>query len=275
MDVNGPIRVLVAKPGLDGHDRGALVVAQGLRDAGMEVIYTGLRQSAEQIVRAALDEDVDCIGLSSLSGAHMALFSAVLDELRRAGGDDILVIGGGVIPPEDAAELRRRGLAAVFTPGSPIRDMADFIRENVRRSGAAPAPPLAIDHVGIAVENIAEALLFYERQLGCRLEAQEDIPAQQVRVALLRVGDAHIELLEPLGDDSPVAKFLRVRGPGMHHLAYLVDDVAAWLARARADGLQVLDDAPRPGAAHRLVGFVHPKSASGVLTEYCQVVEDH
>ena len=274
--MSGPIRVLVAKPGLDGHDRGALVVAQGLRDAGMEVVYTGLRQSAEQIVRAALDEDVDCIGLSSLSGAHMALFPAVLDELRRAGGDDILVVGGGVIPAEDAQELRKMGLAAVFTPGSPIRDMAEFIQRNVRRpSRPSATPPLAIDHVGIAVENISDALVFYEQQLGCRLESREDIPAQKVRVALLRVGEAHIELLEPLGDDSPVAKFLRARGPGMHHLAYLVDDVAAWLARAKADGLRVLDDEPRPGAGRRLVGFVHPKSASGVLTEYCQAVDDH
>ncbi len=275
MVVDGPIRVLVAKPGLDGHDRGALVVAQGLRDAGMEVIYTGLRQSAEQIVRAALDEDVDCIGLSSLSGAHMALFSAVLDELRRAGGEDILVIGGGVIPPDDAAELKRRGLAAVFTPGSAIRDMADFIRKNVRRPSAAPVSPAALDHVGIAVESIAEALLLYGRHFGFRVEAQEELPAQNVRVALLRAGDVHLELLESLCDDSPVAKFLRTHGPGLHHLAYRVDDVAKWLARAKADGMRVLDETPRPGAGHRLVGFVHPKGVHGVLTEYCQVVEDH
>ncbi|WP_282201195.1 cobalamin B12-binding domain-containing protein [Collibacillus ludicampi] len=127
------IRVLVAKPGLDGHDRGALVIAQGLRDAGMEVIYTGLRQTPAQIVAAAIQEDVDVIGLSSLSGAHMELFPQVVRLLREHGADDILVIGGGVIPDEDVELLKKEGIAAVFTPGTPISVTVDFIREHVRR----------------------------------------------------------------------------------------------------------------------------------------------
>jgi methylmalonyl-CoA mutase, C-terminal domain len=127
------IRVLVAKPGLDGHDRGALVIAQGLRDAGMEVIYTGLRQTPAQIVAAAIQEDVDVIGLSSLSGAHMELFPEVVRLLREHGADDILVIGGGVIPDEDIDLLIKEGIAAVFTPGTPISVTAEFIREHVRR----------------------------------------------------------------------------------------------------------------------------------------------
>ncbi|GAX91883.1 cobalamin B12-binding domain-containing protein [Effusibacillus lacus] len=127
------IRVLVAKPGLDGHDRGALVIAQGLRDAGMEVIYTGLRQTPEQIVAAAIQEDVDVIGLSSLSGAHMELFPEVVRLLQAQGIDDILVIGGGVIPDEDIEPLKQSGIAAVFTPGTPIQETADFIRAHVKR----------------------------------------------------------------------------------------------------------------------------------------------
>jgi methylmalonyl-CoA mutase C-terminal domain/subunit len=133
MMIERKIRVLVAKPGLDGHDRGALVIAQGLRDAGMEVIYSGLRQTPAQIVAAAIQEDVDVIGLSSLSGAHMELFPQVVRLLREHGADDILVIGGGVIPDEDVELLKKEGIAAVFTPGTPISVTVDFIREHVRR----------------------------------------------------------------------------------------------------------------------------------------------
>lgn len=127
------IRVLVAKPGLDGHDRGALVIARGLRDAGFEVIYTGLRQTPEQIVAAAIQEDVNVIGLSSLSGAHLELFPEVVRLLSEQGADDILVIGGGVIPDEDIPVLKQAGIAAVFTPGTPIQETAQFIRDNVKR----------------------------------------------------------------------------------------------------------------------------------------------
>jgi methylmalonyl-CoA mutase C-terminal domain/subunit len=120
------LRVLVAKPGLDGHDRGAKVVARALRDAGVEVIYTGLHQTPEQIVEAAIQEDVDAIGLSCLSGAHMTLFSRVMDILKEKGIDDIVVTAGGIIPDEDATKLQELGVAAVFGPGTPLRDIIEF-----------------------------------------------------------------------------------------------------------------------------------------------------
>ena len=124
-----PIRVLVAKPGLDGHDRGAKVVAAALRDAGMEVIYTGLHQTPEMIASAAVQEDVDVVGLSILSGAHMTLFPRVRDLLREAGRDDVLVTGGGIIPKEDMDELRRLGIGQLFGPGTPTSDLADYIKK--------------------------------------------------------------------------------------------------------------------------------------------------
>jgi methylmalonyl-CoA mutase, C-terminal domain len=124
-----PIRVLVAKPGLDGHDRGAKVVAAALRDAGMEVIYTGLHQTPEMIANAAVQEDVDVVGLSILSGAHMTLFPRVRDLLREAGRDDILITGGGIIPREDMEELRRKGIGQLFGPGTPTSDLADYIKK--------------------------------------------------------------------------------------------------------------------------------------------------
>ena len=125
------IRVLVAKPGLDGHDRGAKVIARALRDAGMEVIYTGIRQTPEMIVEAALQEDVDVIGLSILSGAHMELFPAIFRGLRDRGMDDVLVVAGGIIPAEDRHALEEMGVMGVFGPGSPTPEIADFIRRAV------------------------------------------------------------------------------------------------------------------------------------------------
>ena len=123
------MRVLVAKPGLDGHDRGAKVVARGLRDAGMEVVYTGLHQSPDEIAEAALQEDVAVVGLSILSGAHNALVPRIVTALRTRGLDDVLVLVGGIIPAADAADLREAGVAAVFPPGSKISEMVEFIRE--------------------------------------------------------------------------------------------------------------------------------------------------
>ncbi len=131
------IRVLVAKPGLDGHDRGAKVVARGLRDAGMEVIYTGLRQTPEMIAAAALQEDVDCIGLSILSGAHNALVPRLMVLLRERGLEDVLVVIGGIIPDADTAALKQAGVAAVFPPGTSMREIIEFIQGHVR-----PAPAL-------------------------------------------------------------------------------------------------------------------------------------
>ncbi|WP_110515444.1 cobalamin B12-binding domain-containing protein [Herpetosiphon llansteffanensis] len=130
-----PIRVLVAKPGLDGHDRGAKVIARALRDAGMEVIYTGLQQTPQMIVEAALQEDVDCIGLSILSGAHMTLLPKITTMLRENDGADILVVAGGIISDEDALALRNdHGIAGIFGPGSSTHAIIDFIREHVQRS---------------------------------------------------------------------------------------------------------------------------------------------
>jgi methylmalonyl-CoA mutase C-terminal domain/subunit len=123
-----PIRVLVAKPGLDGHDRGAKVVAAALRDAGMEVIYTGLHQTPEMIATAAVQEDVDVVGLSILSGAHMTLFPRVVDLLRQEGRDDILVTGGGIIPKEDMDALREKGVGQLFGPGTRTSDLVDYIK---------------------------------------------------------------------------------------------------------------------------------------------------
>lgn len=125
------IRVLVAKPGLDGHDRGAKVVARALRDAGMEVIYTGLRQTPDQIVEAADSEDVDVVALSLLSGAHNTLFPEIVNKLREKGMGDVLVIGGGVIPASDIPGLEKAGVKAIFTPGTPTSKIIDFIKANV------------------------------------------------------------------------------------------------------------------------------------------------
>jgi len=125
-----PLRVLIAKPGLDGHDRGAKVLARALRDAGMEVIYTGLFQTPEMIARAAADEDVDVVGLSILSGAHNQLFPKIVEELRRAGLDDVLVVAGGIIPKEDIPQLQALGIAAVFGPGTPLDTIVAYIREH-------------------------------------------------------------------------------------------------------------------------------------------------
>lgn len=125
------IRVVIAKPGLDGHDRGAKVVARALRDAGMEVIYTGLHQSPENIVEIALQEDAGVIGLSVLSGAHNHLFSKLIELLKEKDAEDILVFGGGIIPKEDEIELKKLGVAAIFGPGSSLDDIVDFVKNNV------------------------------------------------------------------------------------------------------------------------------------------------
>jgi methylmalonyl-CoA mutase C-terminal domain/subunit len=131
------IRVLLAKPGLDGHDRGVKVIARALRDAGMEVIYTGLRQTPEQVVAAALQEDVDAIGLSILSGAHMTLFPRVVELARQEGLNDVVVFGGGIVPDEDIPRLKELGVAEVFTPGARMEDIIEFIRRSVHRSPQA------------------------------------------------------------------------------------------------------------------------------------------
>lgn len=130
MGASGPIRVVVAKPGLDGHDRGAKIVARALRDAGVEVIYSGLHQTPEQVVQTAVQEDADAIGLSVLSGAHMTLFEKLMELLEKQDANDILVFGGGIIPDEDIPELERMGVAKVFTPGASTEDITQWVRAN-------------------------------------------------------------------------------------------------------------------------------------------------
>jgi methylmalonyl-CoA mutase, C-terminal domain len=129
--VAGKIRVVIAKPGLDGHDRGAKIIARALRDAGMEVIYTGLHQTPDQIVETAIQEDADAVGISILSGAHMTLVPRILERLRENGAEDVLVVVGGTIPREDADELKAQGVAEIFAHGAPTAEIVDFLRERV------------------------------------------------------------------------------------------------------------------------------------------------
>ena len=138
------IRVVIAKPGLDGHDRGAKIIARALRDAGMEVIYTGLHQTPEQIVETAIQEDADAVGISILSGAHMTLVPKILEGLRENGVEDVLVVVGGTIPREDVVALKEQGVAEIFTPGAPVSEIVDFLRANVRRRRAARSPGAAL-----------------------------------------------------------------------------------------------------------------------------------
>lgn len=135
------IRVLLAKPGLDGHDRGVKVIAAAMRDAGFEVIYTGLRQTPEMVVRAAIDEDVDAIGLSILSGAHMTLFPKVIELLRKEGADHILVTGGGIIPDDEMAVLRKQGTGRLFGPGTALREIVGYIQEEVTKRRSTETAP--------------------------------------------------------------------------------------------------------------------------------------
>ena len=132
MNSERKIRIMVAKPGLNGHDRGAKIIARGFRDAGFEVIYTGLHQTPEQIVAAAIQEDVDGIGISSLGGAHDYIFSRVVDLLRERGAEDIVVFGGGIIPEEDVPKLKEAGIREIFTPGTPIQEAVNWVRRTIR-----------------------------------------------------------------------------------------------------------------------------------------------
>ena len=134
------IRVLIAKPGLDGHDRGAKVIARALRDAGMEVIYTGLRQTSEMIVNAAVQEDVDAVGLSVLSGAHMHFFREVVDGLKEQGAGDVLVFGGGIVPDQDVVELREIGVGQIFTPGASTAEVVNYVRESIADRQGVDSP---------------------------------------------------------------------------------------------------------------------------------------
>lgn len=265
------IRVLIAKPGLDGHDRGALVISQALRDAGMEVIYTGLRQSPKQIVRAAIQEDVDVIGLSSLSGAHNVLFPEVLRLLREEEADDIVVFGGGVIPLEDMIELEKQGIQKIFTPGSSTKVIAAYIERVVREKRGENQkllePPESIDHIGIAVNSIEDSLAFYKNHLHLQVEEIVEVTEQKVKIAFLPFGNCKLELLEPLTEDSPIANFLKKRGEGIHHIALGVDHIQERLDQLKEEGIGLIDESPRIGAGGHPIAFLHPNSTGGVLYE--------
>ncbi|MFC7320809.1 methylmalonyl-CoA epimerase [Halobacillus campisalis] len=263
-----PIRVLIAKPGLDGHDRGALIIAQALRDHGMEVIYTGLRQSAVQIARAAVQEDVDVVGLSSLSGAHKSLFPKVVEALAAENASDIPVIGGGVIPPEDIPYLEEKGVTKIFTSGSPTDAIAVYIKQMMNHE--IRTAPKKIAHIGIAVESLEMALPFYQDTLGLQLEAVEEVDSEMVRVAFFPIGDTRLELLEPTMEDSPIKKFIDKRGEGIHHIALEVDDISKRLHQYREEGISLIHNEPKQGAHDSQIAFIHPKAASGVMYELCQ-----
>lgn len=262
------IRVLIAKPGLDGHDRGALVISQGLRDHGMEVIYTGLRQSPAQIAKAAVQEDVDVIGLSSLSGAHRTLFPKVIEELNALNAGDIPVVGGGVIPAEDIQYLMDKGIKKIFTSGSSIEELANYIKHLVGESHREVSNK--ISHIGIAVRSIETVLPFYTKTLGLEFEGVEEVLSEGVKVAFLKIGESRFELLEATDESSPIHKFIEKNGEGIHHIALEVDDIAARMNHLNKNGLQFIHDKPKKGAHDSKITFLHPKSTHGVLFELCE-----
>lgn len=264
------IRVLVAKPGLDGHDRGALVISQALRDHGMEVIYTGLRQSPVQIAQAAVQEDVDVIGLSSLSGAHKTLFPKVIDELKKRNAGDIPIVGGGVIPSEDIPFLMEKGIKKIFTSGSSMEALATYIQELIHPQQVVASQPEKIAHIGIAVKKMEHALPFYTNLLGLELEDVQEIESEAVKVAFLKIGESRLELLEPLNESSPIQQFLDKKGEGIHHIALEVDNIKARLNQFISQGIRLVNDEIKQGANNSQIAFIHPKSANGVLFELCQ-----
>lgn len=266
----GKIRVLVAKPGLDGHDRGALVISQALRDRGMEVIYTGLRQSPAQIAQAAVQEDVDVIGLSSLSGAHKSLFPKVIEELAKRNASDIPVVGGGVIPSEDIPFLLESGIKKLFTSGASTEALANYIEELIDPKKETVNPPEKIAHIGIAVEQIDAILPFYTDTLGLSLEGVEVVESEGVKVAFLKIGETRFELLEPLHEDSPIRQYLNKKGEGIHHIALEVDDIHGRLERLKTEGIKLINEEPKQGAHDSQIAFIHPKAAHGVLFELCE-----
>lgn len=273
------IRVLIAKLDLDGDDRGALVIAQALREAGMEVIYTGLTQSPKQIVRSAVQEDVDVIGLSSLSGAHNVLFPEVLKELTKSEAKDILVFGGGVIPLEDIKDLESKGLLKIFTQGTSTKIIASFIQQAVaEHRGETPllqTPPKKVDHIGMAVRSIDETASFYANHFHINVEKIVDVPDQGVRVAFIPLGNCKLELLEPLDEKSSIHAFIKKRGEGLHHVAFAVDNIQDRLDQLKREGISLIDEKPKKGASGHPIAFLHPKSTQGTLIELYESNENN
>src|SRR6267378_3283195 len=250
------IRVLVGKPGLDGHDRGARVIAAALRDAGMEVVYTGLRASVPAIAAAAVQEDVDVIGLSILSGAHEGI-------CRR---------------------LRAMGVSAVFGPESPLGAVVETVRAlasgqplpEASEPEAAPAgiPATGLDHTAICVKDMVASIALIEELLGQRVAHQEQVPAQKVDAAFFDFPNgASLELVAPRGN-AGLEKFLEKRGDALHHLALRVKDIDAVLQRLDARGVPLIDKVGRPGARGHRVAFLHPKAFGGTLLELVEAHEE-
>src|SRR4030081_3604170 len=287
------IRVLVGKPGLDAHDRGARVIAAALRDAGMEVVYTGLRASVPAIAAAAVQEDVDVIGLSILSGAHQGICPRLLhepkeggalrEELRRRSAQ-IRGVVGGIIPAVDRQPLRAMGVSAVFGPESPLGGVVETVRAlasgqplpEASEPEAAPVgiPATGLDHAAICVKDMAASIALIEELLGQRVAHQEHVPAQKVDAAFFDFPNgASLELVAPRGN-AGLEKFLEKRGDALHHLALRVKDIDAVLRRLDARGVPLIDKVGRPGARGHRVAFLHPKAFGGTLLELVEAHEE-
>jgi methylmalonyl-CoA mutase C-terminal domain/subunit len=275
----GHIRVLVGKPGLDGHDRGARVIAAALRDAGMEVVYTGLRASVPAIAAAAVQEDVDVIGLSILSGAHESICRRLQEELKSRGAA-IPVIVGGIIPQHDAVKLRALGVAAVFGPESALSAVVDAVRALAEGKPVlqsipvvkAGIPATRLDHTAICVKDMDAAIQLIEELLGQPVAHREFVPAQKVDAAFFDFPNgASLELVAPRGN-AGLDKFLEKRGDSLHHLALRVNDLDELLKRLDARGVPLIDKVSRKGARGHKVAFLHPKAFGGTLLE---LVEAH
>jgi methylmalonyl-CoA mutase C-terminal domain/subunit len=285
------VRVLVAKPGLDGHDRGARVIAAALRDAGMEVVYTGLRASVPAIAAAAVQEDVDVIGLSILSGAHESICRRLRQELDQRQAR-IPIVVGGIIPAADRARLEALGVAAVFGPESPLGSVVETVRAiatdpgtqytspaNAEVTYRVPAtggiPATRLDHAAICVKDIEASIALIEELLGQKVAHKEFVPAQKVHAAFFDFPNgASLELVAPQGNEG-LEKFLAKRGDALHHLALRVRDLDALLQRLAARGVPLIDKVSRPGARGHKVAFLHPKAFGGTLLELVEAHEEH
>src|SRR6267143_1687825 len=285
----GRIRVLVGKPGLDGHDRGARVIAAALRDAGMEVVYTGLRATVPAIAAAAVQEDLDVIGLSILSGAHESICRRLRDELSRREAR-IPIVVGGIIPSADFAKLKDLGVAAVFGPESPLAAVVETVRALATNatetatptataiptptsSSRAGIPATRLDHTAICVRDIDASIALIEELLGQKVAHKEFVSAQKVHAAFFDFPNgASLELVAPQGNEG-LEKFLQKRGDALHHLALRVRDLDALLARLDARGVPLIDKVSRPGARGHKVAFLHPKAFGGTLLELVEAQE--
>jgi methylmalonyl-CoA mutase C-terminal domain/subunit len=276
------IRVLVAKPGLDGHDRGARVIAAALRDAGMEVVYTGLRASVPAIAAAAVQEDVDVIGLSILSGAHESICKRLREELKSRQAD-IPVVVGGIIPSADYDKLREIGVAAVFGPESPLNAVVETVKalangeplpEHSREKASAGIPATRLDHTAICVKDIKATIALIEDILGQKVAHEEYVDAQKVDAAFFDFPNgASLELVAPRGN-AGLEKFIEKRGDALHHLALRVANIDEVLQRLEARGVPLIDKKGRPGARGHRVAFLHPKAFGGTLLELVEAHEE-